>query len=204
MESDEFVVEHLLFCVCGSIAAAGVPAVIQSISERRLAQSIHIVLSPSARHFVGEHTLAALTGNQCILDPYEDVRLGRPTHVQLAKQCAAAIVAPATASTIAKLALGITDTVITMVLGVFSGPTLLVPALHPSLYRKAAVVRNIERAKSDGYFVYGPVTGYSLSERERRNEAGAMPEAALVVACLEHLVRCGTLPSSVGSGEPSQ
>ena len=195
-------IEHLLFCVTGSIAAANVPSIIQIIIDRHIAGHIHVALSRVAQRFVSQHTIAVLTGQPCITNLYARAKKGDPAHVRLANCCSTAIVVPTTANTLGKLAHGIIDNTVLMMLSIFEGRVLLVPAIHPAMYRKPFVHRNIQQLKEDGYFICGPVTGgFSMSERRRQLEIGAMPEPDVVVANLEYLIRYGKLPDSISPEE---
>jgi phosphopantothenoylcysteine synthetase/decarboxylase len=183
------VMEGLLFLVSGSIAAAGVPLIVQLLLERRVAKAIHIVLSERARVFVSETTLATLTGRPCVVDLFEEAKNGRAIHVDLAAQCQLAVVAPASADIISKLAVGICDDSVSIALSVFTNPVLIFPAIHPVTFRKSSIQRNLNQLSKDGYVIIGPVDGYSISEHRRLGQPGAMPGPEDVAAIIERIAK---------------
>ena len=208
MAKDDFELSHadkpahptggIIVCVSGSIAAVAVPEILQLILRRKLARNISVALSHTSRAFVGEAALAVITGNRCIVDLTEEALSGHAAHVELARSADAAIVVPATANVIGKLANGIVDDTITTLLSVFTKTVVVVPAMHPATYRKAFMRRNIEQLRADDYFVLGPVIGNSMSERSRAVEVGAMPESHVIVGYLEHVLRFGVEPQEMG------
>ena len=181
------VIEGLLFFVSGSIAAASVPLIVQLLLEREVAKDIHIVLSERARVFVSETTLATLTGRPCVVDLFQEAKDGRAAHVDLAAQCQLAVVAPASADIISKLAVGICDDSVSIALSVFTRPVLIFPAIHPVTFRKPSIQRNLVQLREDGYQIIGPVEGYSISEHRRLAQVGAMPGPEDVAAVIESL-----------------
>ncbi|MBK8940861.1 MAG: hypothetical protein IPM79_25395 [Polyangiaceae bacterium] len=177
--------KELLLCIGASVAAASCPLIMQYLLERGAVERIHVILSKRARGFVGESLLAILSGAPCIVDLFEEAACGRPVHVELARRCSLAVVAPTTADLVGKLANGIVDDAITIALSVFTAPVVLVPAIHPNTLTKPATARNLERLKADGYSILGPVAGYSISEGRRLGRVGAMPGAEVVAAFVE-------------------
>jgi phosphopantothenoylcysteine decarboxylase / phosphopantothenate---cysteine ligase len=182
-------VEGLLVCVGGSIAAAGVPRLLQILLERGTARGISIVLSERSGHFVAARTLAVLTGSPCVVDLFEDAEKGRATHVDLARKCQAAVVVPATANLVGKLANGIADCTVSTVLSVFGGPVVVVPAVHPTTAKKPSFLRNLAQLEADGYTILGPVDGYSVSEGTRELGPGAMPGPEDVASFIERVLQ---------------
>jgi DNA-binding transcriptional ArsR family regulator len=66
------------------------------------------------------------------------------------------------------------------------------------------VRRNIQQLRDDGYVVCEPVSGFSMSERRRREEIGAIPEPDVIVANLEYLIRSGKMTDSSSAQEHPQ
>lgn len=182
----------LLVCVTGSIAAGSVPTVVRHLIERRAATDVYVALSKSARNFVSETNLAVLIRRPCITNVFHEARRGWAVHTDVAAKCNLAVVVPASADLIGKLANGIVDDVVTIMLSVFGGPVVLVPAVHPVAFRKPSLQRNIQRLRDDGFDILGPVEGFSLSEGSRLGVVGAMPDPEVVAAYLERRLHDGT------------
>lgn len=184
----------LLLCVTGSVAAPGTIRFLQVLVERGRFWPIHVALSQRALRFVREEPLAILSRRPCVTDVFEAARTGRAVHVELAQSCALAVVFPASANTIAKLAHGIVDTTVTTLLSVFEGPRILVPAVHPAASRQPSFERNLAQVKKDGFLLCGPVPGYSISENRRGPDVAAMPEPESVAAYVEYVAMTGRAP----------
>ena len=187
--------KSLLYCVSGSIAAAtNSVLLLQLLVERRLFEDIFVALSDAALKFVREEPFAVLAKRKCITDIFADAREGVAAHVTAANQCDLALVAPASADLIAKLANGICDDTITNMLSVFKGTCVLAPAAHPTTSRKPHFTRNLNQLVEDGYLLCGPVSGYSMSEGRRAADVPAMPPPETIAAFIEHIVITGQPP----------
>ena len=100
--------KSLLFCVSGSIAAAtNSVLLLQALQERRLFEDITVALSACALRFVREEPFAVLAKRKCITNIFNAAVEGVAVHVAVAERCEIALVAPASANLIAKLANGI-------------------------------------------------------------------------------------------------
>ena len=169
--------KKILLCVTGGIAAYKVAFV-----ARGLAQSgadVRVLMTRSAEKFVGAQTFAALTGNQV----YTALFAEGPDvpHVELARGADLAIVAPATANSIAKLALGIADDLFSATLLTVRCPLMVVPAMHTEMLEHAATQTNIETLAARGAVVVGPATG-ALSSGDAGPGRMVEPEEILVTA----------------------
>jgi len=192
--NDEKKSADLLFCVSGSIAATVASSILQIIVERNIFSGTRVVISRSALNFIREEPLAILSGRSCVSNIFSDAQMGTPTHIDLANNSSIALIAPATANIIGKLANGIIDDAITSVLSVFEGPIVIVSAIHHTTARKLSLRRNCKILEEDGFHFCGPVHGFSVSERSRGLGIGAMPPPHVIVAYIEHLVRTGIPP----------
>ncbi|MDQ4004962.1 MAG: bifunctional phosphopantothenoylcysteine decarboxylase/phosphopantothenate--cysteine ligase CoaBC [Actinomycetota bacterium] len=146
---------RVLLGVTGGIAAYKVAYLARLLRER--GAEVQVAMTPSATRFVGPDTFAALTGHPVHSDVFErsDVVL----HVRLAREADVAVVAPATANVIAKLALGLGDDLLTSTLLEFTGPLAVAPAMHTGMYGHPATQAHLETLRERGVTVVGPVTG---------------------------------------------
>jgi phosphopantothenoylcysteine decarboxylase/phosphopantothenate--cysteine ligase len=187
-----WLIDDLLFCVCGSAAACNVPLVIQYLIERKVARRVHVAISEAGQVFVSETLLAVLIGRPCIVNLYDQAKNGVAAHVDVASCCKLAVVAPASANVIAKLANGICDETVTTTLSVFKNPVIIFPAVHPTTFEKPSFQRNLAQLHADGFEICNPVEGYSVSEHARLGRAGSMPGPESVAAYVERFLRFGT------------
>ncbi len=118
---------------------------------------VHVVMTASAQRFVGAATFSALTGNAVRTSLWE--RPSEVTHVRLAHQADLAVVAPATANVIAKLANGIADDLLTATVLESPAPLVLAPAMHTGMWEDPATRTNIATLLDRGALVVGPVEG---------------------------------------------
>ena len=146
---------------------------------------VTVVMTEAATRFVGPDTFAALTSRPVHTSLWE--RPGEVLHVGLAHEADLAVVAPATANTIAKMALGLADDLLGSVLLEFSGPLVVAPAMHQGMWEHAATSRNIETLTARGARIVGPEAGPLAHGDEgmgRMAEAEAI--AAAAATALEH------------------
>ena len=108
---------RVLLGVTGGIAAYKAAYLARLLRER--GAEVQVVMTPAATRFVGSDTFAALTGREVYSDVFEHSEA--VLHVRLAREADAAVVAPATANVLAKLALGIADDLLTSTLLEFRG-----------------------------------------------------------------------------------
>jgi phosphopantothenoylcysteine decarboxylase / phosphopantothenate---cysteine ligase len=115
------------------------------------------VMTESATRFVGPDTFAALTGRPVHTSLWE--RPGEVLHVRLAHEADLAIVAPATANLLAKLAHGLADDLLTSTLLEYAGPLMIAPAMHTGMWEHPATRGNVETLEGRGVTFVGPVEG---------------------------------------------
>jgi phosphopantothenoylcysteine decarboxylase / phosphopantothenate---cysteine ligase len=114
-------------------------------------------MSRGARAFVGPVTFEGLTGRQVRTEVWEDVPTGRTS--QLGRRADAIVVYPATAHTLAKLANGLADDLLTTAALAHEGPLVLAPAMHTEMWSHPATVANLRVLRERGGTVVGPATG---------------------------------------------
>ena len=118
---------------------------------------VTVVMTESATRFVGADTFAALTGRPVHTSLWE--RPGEVLHVRLAHETDVAVVAPATANVLAKLAHGFADDLLTATLLEYAGPLIIAPAMHAGMWEHPATQGNVETLAARGIRFVGPVSG---------------------------------------------
>jgi phosphopantothenoylcysteine decarboxylase / phosphopantothenate---cysteine ligase len=116
-----------------------------------------VIMTPSAERFIGTDTFSALTGNPVHTSLWE--RPGDVVHVRLAREADVAVVAPATANVLAKLANGLADDLLTSTLLEATCPLVLAPAMHTGMWQHAATASNVATLMDRGALFVGPVVG---------------------------------------------
>jgi len=172
---------RVLLGVTGGVAAYKAAYLARLLRER--GAEVQVVMTPAATRFVGPETFAALTGRQAHSDVFE--RTEDVLHVRLAHEADAAVVAPATANVLAKLATGVADELLTSTLLEFRGPLVVAPAMHSGMWTHPATVENLRVLEARGVTLVGPVEGPLAAGDEG---VGRMAEPEDIVAALERAV----------------
>lgn len=137
---------------------------------------VTVVPTPSSLNFVGSATWEALSGRTVTTQVFEGVDQVR--HVSLAKEADALIIAPATADLMARIAQGRADDLLTNVVLASDVPTLIVPAMHPTMWLDKATQANVAQLRARGYIVLDPDTGALTSGDVGQ---GRFPETARIL-----------------------
>jgi phosphopantothenoylcysteine decarboxylase/phosphopantothenate--cysteine ligase len=178
---------RVLLGVTGGIAAY--KAVILTRVLRLHGASVRVVMTSSAERFVGPATFAALSEHRVYTDLWEEP--GVVLHVRLAHETDLAVVAPATANVIAKLAQGIADDLLTSTLLEASCPIVVAPAMHSGMWEHPATQANVTTLAERGVRIVGPVSG-SLAAGD--DGMGRMSEPEDILAAIAGvLVAAGEL-----------
>ena len=138
----------------------GIAAYKAAYLARRLVESgaqVRVVMTRSATNFVGEQTLAAITGTQPVVDLFGDEDVS--PHTTLARWADSIVIAPATAATISRLATGLSEDPVSATVLASTVHVIIAPAMHTEMWEHAATRRNIATLIEDGYTIVGPDTG---------------------------------------------
>jgi phosphopantothenoylcysteine decarboxylase/phosphopantothenate--cysteine ligase len=145
----------------------------------RLAQSgaaVTVAMTQDAAKFVTPLTFQALSGRPVYTSAWDHIESSDPQHVSLARACRAAIVAPCTMNCMAKLAMGLTDDIVTLILSAIDRaktPVLLAPAMNAQMWAQPSTQRNLKTLLADGYKTIGPAEGWQTC---RTSGPGRMSE----------------------------
>ena len=148
--------------------------------------TVQVVMTQAATRFVGPDTFSALTGRTAYTDLFAES--GSVLHVRLAREADVAVVAPATANTLAKLALGFADDLLTSTLLESVCPLVVAPAMHTGMLRTATTQDNLRMLAERGVRIVGPVSGPLAAGDEG---AGRMSEPHEIFAEVEAAIGRG-------------
>ncbi len=149
--------KSILLGVTGGIAAYKAADLASMLMQ--LGASVHTLMTPAATGFVTEETFSALTQNRVysdVLEPWVGEFTG---HVSLGQTADAFVIAPATANTIAKLAHGLADDMVTATALVCTAPLIIAPAMEHSMYHHPATQANLATLAERGAIIVGPDSG---------------------------------------------
>jgi len=147
----------VVLAVTGSIAAYKAADVASKLIQS--GANVEVILTKSATEFVGKSTFEAITHRPVTTGLWEAHSELSIDHVALALRADCVLVAPATANTIAKLALGITDDPITATVLATEAPIIVAPAMDADMYASPSNQRNIATLQNDGVVIAGPAEG---------------------------------------------
>jgi phosphopantothenoylcysteine decarboxylase/phosphopantothenate--cysteine ligase len=171
---------EIIVGITGGVAAYKTAALVS-----RLVQSGHgvrAVMTSGGREFIGEATLAALTGRPVASDVFDAGQFPLGAHIELARAADVLCVAPATADFLAKAAHGYADDLLSTLYLSFTGPVIFAPAMNCEMWEKPAVQRNVQRLRDDGVQMVGPDEGW-LSCRVRGAGRMAEPDSLFEAIC---------------------
>jgi len=144
-----------LLGVSGGIAAYKAALVARLLKSA--GADVTVVLTDAATRFIGVDTFSALTGEQAYVSLWE--RPGEVLHVRLAREADVAVVVPATANVLAKLAHGLADDLLTAAFLEATCPVVIAPAMHSGMWEHPATQANAAILRDRGVRSVGPATG---------------------------------------------
>ena len=176
---------RVLLGVSGGVAAYKALEVVRLATKA--GHAVRVIQTPTAQRFVGAASFAALTGAPVLTDEFErDPARGafpdQPapqhdplSHLELVRNADAFLIAPATANTIAKLAHGLADNLLTSAALAATCPVLVAPAMNNHMYEHAATRANLALLRERGVIVVDPGTGALGSRHEWASGASPSP-----------------------------
>lgn len=167
----------------GGIAAYKAVEVIRQLQKQH--HEVKVVMTKNAQKFVTTNLLAALTKEPVLDDLWtKDVESSVP-HVALARWTELAVIVPATANFMAKIANGLADDAASTTLLATNAPKLIVPAMNDQMWLNPATQRNLTILKKDGFKIMEPTIGLLA---EGYAAKGRMSEPDQIVAWVENQI----------------
>ncbi|HEU4976743.1 MAG TPA: bifunctional phosphopantothenoylcysteine decarboxylase/phosphopantothenate--cysteine ligase CoaBC [Baekduia sp.] len=193
---------RLLLGVSGGIAAYKALEVVRLATKA--GHAVRAIQTPTSQRFVGAASFAALTGAPVLTDEFErDPARGAfpdqqppshdpASHLELVRNADAFLIAPATANTIAKLAHGLADNLLTSAALAATCPVLVAPAMNHHMWEHPATQANLALLRERGVTVVDPATGALATKHEWG--VGRLAEPAELLAAVEAVVPVGAGP----------
>ncbi|GAA5002924.1 hypothetical protein GCM10025793_08330 [Lysobacter lycopersici] len=171
--------QRVLLCVCGGIAAYKAADLVRRLREA--GAEVRVAMTENAQRFVGAQTFQALSGQpvrSSLWDAQAEAAMG---HLELARWAQRIVIAPATANTLAKLAHGFADDLVSTLCLASTAPLAVCPAMNHVMWKHPATQQNMATLRARGVQVIGPDDG-PLAEGE--SGPGRMAEPLAIVAAL--------------------
>jgi len=163
--------KNIILCVTGSIAAY--KSVYLSSALVKSGANVQVILSKSAKNFVGESSFSGITHNPVITGYYDSKTDLSIDHIDVAKKADLIVVAPATANILAKISLGISSDPIVGCILASKAPVIVAPAMDGDMYNSPQVQKHINELRRLDIHLSGPEKGRLASGI---NEFGRMTE----------------------------
>jgi phosphopantothenoylcysteine synthetase/decarboxylase len=178
-------VANVLIGVTGGIAAYKAPGIIRRLREE--GHEVKAIATEAAFRFIPEETLSIATGEHVHTEKTWWEESGRVEHVSLARWADLILVAPATADTMARAAIGLGDDLLSATILAGARRVLWAPAMNPEMWSNTITERNVETLKSWGHSFVGPAKGAMASAEEEPGVGRLAEEAEIVEAAKKML-----------------
>lgn len=179
---------NVVLGVSGSVAAYRAADLARELM--RAGFTVRACLTDGASRFVSPALFEALTGQPCLVDTFEEPISGRMAHIDWARQADLVLVVPATANTIAKIASGHADDMLTTIVLATTKPVLVAPAMNPQMYANEATTTALETLRARGYEVIEPVEGDVACGENGQGKLASIPA---IVAAASTIVAAGQI-----------
>jgi len=190
---------RILLGVTGGIAAYKAVELVRLATKA--GHAVRVIQTPDSLNFVGKATFEAITGapvpvGEFEADPARGAFPGDPapdhepiSHLELVSRCDVLCVAPASANTLAKLAHGLADNLLTSAALASVAPLVVAPAMNNRMWEHPATRANLDTLRSRGARVVGPGTGSLASKGE--SGVGRLAEPAQILEAIEAILTLG-------------
>ncbi|WP_087972961.1 bifunctional phosphopantothenoylcysteine decarboxylase/phosphopantothenate--cysteine ligase CoaBC [Oceanobacillus rekensis] len=150
--------KNILLGVSGGIAVYKACALASKLTQK--GANVKVMMTESATEFVTPLTFQALSRNPVYIDTFEEKSPEKIAHIDLADWADIALIAPATANIIGKLANGIADDMLSTTLLATQADVYIAPAMNVHMYGHPAVIKNMKQLEDWGYYFIEPGAGY--------------------------------------------
>lgn len=175
----------ILVCVTGGVAAYKAPGVIRRLREAN--HEVRAAATKAAFRFIPEETLSIAAGGKVHTDETWWEESGRVEHVSLARWADLVLIAPATADSMARAAIGLGDDLVSATILAGAKRVLWAPAMNPEMWANPATRRNVETLKSWSHHFVGPAEGLMAAEEELPGVGRLAEEAEIIAGVRRHL-----------------
>jgi phosphopantothenoylcysteine decarboxylase / phosphopantothenate---cysteine ligase len=196
--------KRILVGICGGIASYKAVELVSRLQQA--GALVDVVMSERADEFVRPLTFSSLSHRPVYSDLWEPSGKAAETHIALAEEAELLVVVPATANTIAKLAHGVADNLLTTVALATKAPLLLAPAMHQNMYTHPATQANITLLRERGVFIVEPEVGRLASGEVG---LGRLPDTSVLLGAINvvlgrngDLAGCRVVVTAGGTQEP--
>lgn len=177
--------KRIILGVTGGIAAYKAAILLRAL--QKAGAEVRVTMTPAATRFIGTETFSSLSKHEVAVDVFpenDSATQSWTQHISWGQWADLFVIAPCTANTLAKIANGTADNMLTSTVLAARCPLLLCPTMDGEMYESPAVQNNLDTVQEFGYHILEPEEGYLASGLEGK---GRLPETDLI------LEKCGTV-----------
>lgn len=149
--------QKILLCVCGGIAVYKAAELVRRLGGA--GAQVQVAMTDNAQRFVAATTFQALSGRQVRTSLWDEAAEAAMGHIELARWPDRIVIAPATANTIARLAHGFADDLVSTLCLATDAPVAIAPAMNRLMWAHPATRANVDTLRARGVLVLGPGAG---------------------------------------------
>lgn len=182
---------RIVVAVCGGIAAYKSAEIVSQLAQS--GASVTVVMTAAARKFVTPLTFATLSGRPVLSGAFAKTEAADPQHIALTEQSDLMLVAPATSNLLAKVACGICDDLVSLMIAASACPVIFAPAMNNRMWENPIAKENRDKLARLGYQFIGPDEGWLAC---RNTGPGRLSEPAKIVAEITRVMNENKTPAS--------
>ncbi|MHC6204235.1 flavoprotein [Breznakiellaceae bacterium SP9] len=176
--------KNIILGITGSIAAYKGAELANMLTKEK--NDVHVIMTKAAQRFITPLTFQVITKKQVYTELFKEFVYGDVRHISLAQEADLAIIAPATANIIAKIANGIADDMLsTVIMAMAKTPVLICPAMNTAMYENPITQANIKKLLEYGYYFEEPREGKLACGDTGK---GALAELPVIVDAVRRLL----------------
>ena len=146
---------------------------------------VEVVMTESATKLIAPLTLHTLTRTKVVIDMFTAPLEYEVTHVSIAEAADVVVIAPATANTIAKIAAGIADNMLTAVVLATKAPVIIAPAMNVNMWQNSITQENVAKLKARGFVIVDPAYGRLASGKMGQ---GRLAEIETIIGTIKQVL----------------
>lgn len=182
----DFAGRRIIVGLTGGIACYKMGEVVSRLTQA--GASVTVLMTGAATRFVSPLTFQALSGRPVYTSPWQHIEAHDPQHISLARSADLMLIAPCTMDTLARLALGRADEIVSLVsAGIDRAevPVLLAPSMNAVMWNQPSTQRNLTQLRDDHFEIIGPETGWQAC---RTTGPGRMAEPPTILSRIDQLL----------------
>jgi phosphopantothenoylcysteine decarboxylase/phosphopantothenate--cysteine ligase len=198
-DSNKLKGREIIVAVCGGIAAYKVADVVSKLVQS--GAGVSVVMTREATKFITPLTFEALSARKVRTDTFELVDSSDPQHIALTERADLMLVAPATSNVIAKVAHGLCDDLVSLMIAAAACPVVFAPAMNNRMWEHPVAKENLAKLQRIGYRFIGPDEGWLAC---RNVGPGRMSEPQAIVEEVTRLLLDSAGAGSKGASASSR